>query len=308
MPRQFAKRFIGALVTLTVVSLVTFVALQATPGDVANGLVGDSASVAQLQMMRAQLGLDQPLLAQYAGFVGKAVRGDLGRSFISNKPVLDLLLERLPCTILLALGAITLALIIGMTMGIAAALRAGTKTDMLLMSGAALGLAIPTFWSALVLMLIFSVNWRVLPLIGIDNPLGFVLPSITLALPTAAAIARLMRASLLDVLRSDYVRTANAKGLLPQRVLTHHVVRNSLLPVVTMLGLHLGHLLGGAFIVETIFALPGLGRLMVQAIFDRDYPIVLGATLFIAALYIVINFLVDLAHGWFDPHVAQEAI
>jgi ABC-type dipeptide/oligopeptide/nickel transport system permease component len=298
----------GALVTLAVVSFITFVALQATPGDVVSGLVGDSASVAQLQTMRAQLGLDQSLPVQYAAFVSKAVRGDLGRSFISNKPVLDLLLERLPCTIVLALSAITLALIIGMTMGIAAALRAGTKTDLLLMSGAALGLAIPTFWSALVLMLIFSVNWRVLPLIGIDNPFGFVLPSITLALPTAAAIARLMRASLLDVLRSDYVRTANAKGLLPQRVLMHHVVRNSLLPVVTMLGLHLGHLLSGAFIVETIFALPGLGRLVVQAIFDRDYPIVLGATLFSAALYIVINFLVDLAHGWLDPHVAQEAI
>ncbi|CAG0946077.1 partial Dipeptide transport system permease protein DppB, partial [Anaerolineae bacterium] len=141
-----------------------------------------------------------------------------------------------------------------------------------------------------------------------DNLQGFILPSIVLALPTAAVIARLMRSSLLDGLSSDYVRTAHSKGLLPQRVLTHHILRNSLLPVVTMLGLHLGHLLGGAFIVETIFALPGLGRLTVQAIFDRDYPTVLGATLVIAALYVVINFLVDLAHGWLDPQVAHEAI
>ncbi len=308
MTIQLARRLLGAATTLAVVSLITLVALQATPGDAATGMVGDSASTMQLQTMRAQLGLDQPLPVQYATYIVKALRGDLGHSYISNKPVLDLMLERLPCTIVLALCAITLALMIGMTMGIAAALRAGTKTDTLLMSGAALGLAIPTFWSALVLMLIFSVNLRVLPLIGIDHPLGFVLPSITLALPTAAAIARLMRSSLLDVLRSDYVRTAHAKGLMPRRVLTHHIVRNSLLPVVTMLGLHLGHLLGGAFIVETIFALPGLGRLTVQAIFDRDYPLVLGATLFIAAMYVIINFLVDLAHGWLDPHVAHEAI
>lgn len=308
MAKQIVRRLLGALATLFVVCLVTFAALQVTPGDTASALVGDNASAAQLQAVRAQLGLDQPLLARYLAFLGNLTRGDLGRSFISNKPVLDLLLERLPCTILLALSATTLALSLGMLIGIAAALRAGTKTDALLMGSAALGLAIPTFWSALVLMMIFSVRLRLFPLIGAENVQSFVLPSVTLALPTAAAIARLMRSSLLDVLQSDYVRTARAKGLMPQHVLTQHVVRNSLLPVVTLLGLHLGHLFGGAFIVETIFALPGLGRLTVQAIFDRDYPIVLGATLVIAVMYVVINFIVDLAHGWLDPQIAHEAI
>ena len=308
MTRQLAKRFIGAIATLVLVCFVAFVALQATPGDAASALVGDSASTAQLETVRAQLGLDQPLLAQFAAFIGNALRGDLGHSLISNKPVTDLLLERMPCTILLAFIATAIAFILGMVIGIAAALRAGTRTDTLLMSSAALGLAIPTFWSALVLMLIFSVRLRWLPLIGADSLTSFVLPSIALALPTAAAIARLMRSSLLDVLRSDYVRTAHAKGLMPQHVPAHHIVRNSLVPVVTLLGLHLGHLLSGAFIVETIFALPGLGRLIVQAIFDRDYPIVLGATLVIATMYIAINFIVDFAHGWLDPQVAHEAL
>jgi peptide/nickel transport system permease protein len=307
MNKHLLRRIIGALVTVIAVTFITFVALDTT-GDAASALVGESASAEQLQALRAQLGLDQPLIVRYVIFLANLARGDLGRSLVSNKPVLDLLLERLPCTILLALIASALALLLGMAIGIGAAVRAGTKTDTLLMSGAALGLAVPTFWSGLVLMMIFSVRWRLLPLIGAENIQSFVLPSIALALPTAAAIARLMRSSMLDVLRSDYVRVAHAKGLMPQRVLTHHVVRNSLLPVVTMLGLNLGYLLGGAFIVETIFALPGLGRLIVQAIFDRDYPLVLGATLMIAVIYVVINFVVDVAHGWLDPQVAHEAI
>ena len=307
MNKNLLRRILGALVTVIAVTFITFVALDTT-GDAASALVAESGSAAQLQALRAQLGLDQPLIVRYAIFLANLARGDLGRSLVSNKPVLDLLLERLPCTILLALIASALAMLLGMAIGIGAAVRAGTKTDTLLMSGAALGLAVPTFWSALVLMMIFSVRWRLLPLIGAENIQSFVLPSITLALPTAAAIARLMRSSMLDVLRSDYVRVAHAKGLMPQRVLTQHVVHNSLLPVVTILGLNLGYLLGGAFIVETIFALPGLGRLIVQAIFDRDYPIVLGATLMIAVMYVVINFVVDVAHGWLDPQVAHEAI
>ena len=307
MNKHLFRRIIGALVTVIAVTFITFVALDTT-GDAASALVGESASVSQLQALRAQLGLDQPLIVRYAMFLANLAHGDLGRSLVSNKPVLDLLLERLPCTILLALIASALAMLLGMAIGIGAAVRAGTKTDTLLMGGAALGLAVPTFWSALMLMMIFSVRWRLLPLIGAENIQSFVLPSIALALPTAATIARLMRSSLLDVLRSDYVRVAHAKGLMPQRVLTRHALRNSLLPIVTMLGLNLGYLLGGAFIIETIFALPGLGRLIVQAIFDRDYPIVLGATLMIAVMYVVINFVVDVAHGWLDPQVAHEAI
>ena len=308
MMRSLTHRLLAAFATLLAVSVVTFVALEAVPGDAASGLAGDSASAQQVQAVRAELGLDQPLLVRYEGFLGNLLHGDLGHSLVSNRAVLDLLLERLPCTLILAVSATTLALILGLPLGIAAAARAGSRLDTLLMSGAALGLAIPTFLGALGLMLVFSVHLRWLPLLGVESAQGYILPTLALALPMTAALARLMRSSLLDVLHSDYVRTARAKGLTPQRVMTYHVVRNSLLPVVTLLGLHLGHLLGGAFIVETLFALPGLGRLTVQAIFDRDYPVVIGATLALAGMYILINLAVDLAHGRLDPQVAGDAI
>ena len=309
MVKHLARRLVGTLVTLLVVSLITFVALMATPGDAASAMIGESASSAQLQALRAELGLDQPLPVRYGAFLANLVlRGDLGRSLVSNREVSALLLERLPYTFALALSAIALAAALGTTIGTAAAVRAGAKLDTALMGGAALGLAVPTFWSALLLMMLFSLRLRWLPVVGAESWQHLVLPVITLALPTAAIIARLVRSSLLDVLGADYVRTAYAKGLAPRRVLVRHMLRNSLIPVVTVLGLHLGHLLGGAFVVETIFGWPGLGRLTVQAIFDRDYPVVLGATLTVAVIYLAINFLVDLGQGWLDPQVAHEAI
>ncbi len=309
MAKHLARRLVGTALTLLVVSLVTFVALMATPGDAASAMVGESASAEQMQALRAQLGLDQPLPVRYATFLADLLlRGDLGRSLISNKPVSDLLLERLPYTFILAIAAIALATILGMLAGIAAAVRAGTLADTLLMGGAALGLAVPTFWSALLLMMLFSLQLRWLPVVGAESWRHLILPAVTLALPTAAVVARLIRSSLLDVLHADYVRTAYAKGLASRRVLTRHILRNSLIPVVTVLGLHLGYLLGGAFVVETIFGWPGLGRLTVQAIFDRDYPVIMGTALTIALIYMAINLLVDVAQGWLDPQVAHEAI
>ncbi len=309
MGRVLARRLGGTLVTLIVISLVTFVALMSAPGDTASALVGENASAAQLEAVRAELGLDQPLLIQYGSFLANlTLRGDLGRSHMSNRPVSELVLERLPYTLLLALAAILLAALIGPLLGGAAAIRSGTVWDTLLMTGAALGLALPTFWSALLLIMLFALRLHWLPVVGAESWQHLILPTITLALPTAAAVARLMRSSVLDVLGADYVRTAHAKGLTPRRVLHLHVVRNSLIPVVTVLGLHLGYLIGGAFVVETIFGWPGVGRLIVQAIFDRDYPVVMGATLVIAALYISINLLVDLAHGWLDPQIGHAAV
>lgn len=309
MARHLARRLGGTMLTLLVVSAITFVALMATPGDAASAMIGDSASASQLQALRAQMGLDQPLPVRYGAFLTNLIlRGDLGRSTMSNRPVIELLMERLPYTGALALTAIGLAAMVGALLGTAAAIKTGTLMDTALMGGAALGLAVPTFWSALLLMMLFSLRLRWLPVVGAENWQYMILPAVTLALPTAAVVARMVRASLLDVFGADYVRTAYAKGLAPTRVLVHHIVRNSLIPVVTVLGLHLGHLLGGAFIVESIFGWPGLGRLTVQAIFDRDYPVVMGATLTVAVMYLLINFLIDLAHGWLDPQVAHEAI
>ncbi len=309
MGRQLARRLAGTALTLLVVSLVTFFALASAPGDAASAMVGDSSSRQQLQTLRAQLGLDQPLPVRYGAFLADLVlHGDLGRSLVTNRSVTELLLERLPYTFVLALAAIGLATALGILLGTAAALRAGTVVDTLLMGGAAVGLAVPTFWSGLLLIMFFSLTLHWLPVVGADSWRNLVLPAVTLALPTAAVAARLVRSSLLDVFGADYVRTAHAKGLPPRYVLTRHVVRNSLIPVVTVLGMHLGHLLGGAFVVETIFGWPGLGRLTVQAIFDRDYPVVMGATLLVAVIFVVANLAVDMMHGRLDPRIANDAI
>lgn len=304
-----ARRLAGTLLALLAISLVVFVALAATPGDAAVALAGDSASTAQLQELRRQMGLDRPLPVRYAAFLGDAVlRGDLGRSLVSNRPVAGLVLERLPYTIALALSAVSVAILTGGAVGAVAALRASTVADTVIMSGAALGMAVPTFWSGLLLILVFSQGLRWLPVTGAETPKHLILPAVALALPTAAALARLTRAGLLEVLAADHVRTAHAKGLPPRSVLRHHVLRNGAVPMVAVLGLQLGHLLGGAFIVESIFGWPGLGRLTVQAIFDRDYPVVMGAALAAATMYLGVTLLVDLVHGWLDPQVAQGAV
>ncbi len=309
MGKLLVRRLGGTLLTLAVISLVTYAALMTAPGDTASGLIGDSASEAQLQAVRAEMGLDQPLLARYGSFLSSLLlRGDLGRSLVSHRPVTELVLERLPYSVVLALAAVALAALVGTLLGCAAAVRSGTKWDTLLMGGAAIGLALPTFWTSLLLIMFFALRLHWFPVVGAESWQHLVLPTVTLAAPTAAAVARLMRSSLLDVLRSDYVRTAHAKGVSPRQVWHLHVVRNSLIPVVTMLGLYLGHLLGGAFVVETIFGWPGVGRMIVQGIFDRDYPVVMGATLILASLYIVTNLVVDVAHGWLDPHSGHAAI
>lgn len=309
MVHYVARRAAGSLAVLLAVSLVVFLALGATSGDAAVAMAGDSASASQLQALRVELGLDRSPAVRYAAFLaGIVTRGDLGRSLVSSRPVADLVLARLPYTVALALAAVTLAAALGGLIGVLSALRAGTATDTVLMAGAALGLAVPTFWSGLLLILLFSLRLRWLPVTGAGSPTHLILPAVTLALPTAAAVARLVRAGLLDVLAADYVRTAHAKGLTPRHVMARHVLRNGLVPVTSVLGLQLGHLLGGAFIVESIFAWPGLGRLAVQAIFDRDDPVVLGAALAAAAMYLVVNLGVDLAHGWLDPRVGREAV
>lgn len=302
------RRLAGLGLVLLAVTFITFMALAAAPGDAAGAMVGDSASAEQMALLRQSLGLDGPLLARYQSFMADLLRGDLGRSLVSGRPVSQLLLERLPYTALLAVSAIGLAVLLGAPLGMAAALRAGTRLDTALMGGAALGLAVPTFWSSLLLMLLFSLHLRWLPVAGAGSLRHLVLPAVVLALPTAAIVARLLRASLLDTLHADFVRTAHAKGLTASGVFGGHVLRNSLIPVLTVLGLQLGHLLGGAFVVETIFGWPGVGRLTVQAIFDRDTPVVLGAAITIAAIYLLINLAVDLAHSVLDPRVGQSAV
>jgi ABC-type dipeptide/oligopeptide/nickel transport system permease component len=302
------RRLGGTLVVLLAVSLIVFVMLGATPGDAAETLIGDSASADQLAALRREMGLDLPLGERYLDFLTGAVQGDLGQSLITGRPVGELLAERLPHTVVLALMATAVATALGMAIGTGAALRAGSVGDTLLMGITSLGLAVPTFWSALLLMMVFSLRLQWLPVVGDGGWRHLILPTVTLAFPTMAVVARLMRTSVLDALQAPHVRTAHAKGLRPRWVLGRHVLRNSLIPVLTMLGLHLGHLMGGAFIVETIFGWPGVGRLMVQGIFDRDLPVVMGAALVVAAVYLALNLSVDVLQGWLDPRVASQAL
>lgn len=308
MARRLLYRLIGAALVLLAVSFVTFAALMWTPGDAAQALAGESASAEQIGALRAQLGLDRPFLARYLAFVGGAARGDLGASLVSHRSVIALIAERLPYTVGLAVLAILIATLAGSAVGMVAAARAGSTFDTLLMAASLAGLAVPSFWLALMLTLLFSLKLHWLPVAGATGPKNWVLPVIALALPTAAMVARLVRSGMTGVLRSEYIRTAHAKGLAGHQVYVHHALRNSLIPLLSVLGLHLGHLLGGAFVIETLFGWPGLGRLAVDAIFDRDAPVVLGCSLAIAAMYLLVNLLVDIVHARLDPRVAQEAI
>ena len=297
------------MVVLAAVSLAIFIALTYVPGDAADSLLGQSASAGQLAALRQEMGLDDPLPVRYARFVtGAVLHGDLGRSVVSGRAVSDLLAERFGPTAVLALTAIALAVALGTTAGSMAATHPGSRLDLAVMGVSSLGMAVPTYWLSLLLVMLFSLKLRWLPVAGAGSLAHLILPAVTLALPTAAVVARLIRSSLLDVLHADFLRTAHAKGLPARLVFRDHALRNSLIPVVTLLGLHLGHLLGGAFVIETIFAWPGLGRLTVQAIFDRDLPVVLGAALLVAAINVAINLGVDLLHAILDPRVGRSAL
>jgi len=309
MLRFLLRRLAGAVVVLIAVSFLTFALLDLAPGDAAETLVGEYASADQLATVRHEMGLDAPLVSRYLRFASAAIlRGDLGRSLVSGRQVRELVTERFTHTVTLALVAVSLALAVGTLIGIAAAARPGGYLDLAVMSATTLGLSLPTFWVALLLIMVFSLHLGWLPVVGAGSPAHLVLPATCLALPTTAVVARLMRASLLDVKSADYVRTAHAKGLARHQVWRDHILRNGLIPVITLLGLHLGRLLGGTFIIETIFGWPGLGRLVVQAVLDRDFPVVVGAVLLIAIIYQVLNLAVDVALAGLDPRVGREAL
>ncbi len=293
---------------LVLASLVAFTILDFAPGDAALIMVGESASAEELAVLRQELKLDQPLMMRYLGYLSGVVQGDLGRSLINGRPVTDMIGERFVSTLKLAFAATVLAASAGLLLGIWSAAHYGRLSDLGIMLLSSLGLAVPGFGFAILLTLVFSLKLRLLPVAGGGTPAHMILPMLTLAAPMAAVIARLSRASLIDVSRAEYVLAARAKGV-SERVVWHkHVLRNALVPVITMLSLNFGHLLGGAFVVETIFGWPGLGRMLVQAVFDRDYPLILGSVLLLAVIFQVFNLLVDLAHGVLDPRVGSEAV
>ena len=300
---QYGLRKLGhtALVALGVVTLA-FAALRLSGDPAATMLPGDS-SVEELAALRLALGLDRPLVVQYVAFLGDAVRGDFGTSFRHQQPALPLVLERLPATLELAFAALVLAIVIALPLGILAAIYRGRVVDMLAMAFAVVGQATPYFWMGIMLILIVSLELGWLPTSGRGGWQHLILPAVTLGTHFAAALARLTRTSMLEVLGQNFVVTARAKGLAERTVVLGHALKNAAVPIMTLIGLQFGTLLGGAVVTETIFAWPGVGRLAVQSIFVRDYPVVQAGVLVLAMSFVAINLAVDVLYGWLDPRI-----
>jgi peptide/nickel transport system permease protein len=303
MARYIVGRLLALIPVLIGVSLIVFSILKFVPGDPAREVAGLDASEEDVQMIRRDLGLDQPVHIQYLRFVGNALRGEFGRSIKSHRPVISELTARLPNTIVLAAAAMTVAVLMGSALGITAATRQYSIWDNVTMVAAMLGISVPIFWLGLMLMLFFGVQLRWLPTTGTGSPLHLILPAVTLGSASAAMIARQVRSAMLEVLRQDYIRTAQAKGLRTRTVVLRHGLKNALIPVVTIVGLQFGYLLAGAVVTETVFAWPGLGRLLVDSIKYRDFPVVQSTILWLALMFSLFNLAVDLLYGYLDPRI-----
>ena len=303
MSRFLISRLVSAMLVIAGVSLAVFLLIHLVPGDPVEVMLGDSARPADRAALRSQLGLDRPLVDQLAGWWGGLLQLDLGLSLHSRRPITELVIERLPATLELTAAALAVALAVALPLGVVAALGRGGWWDRGAMGVSLLGVSIPNFWLGPVLILVFSLGLGWLPVSGREAPGSLVLPAVTLGTALAAVLARMLRAALLEVLGEDYIRTARAKGLGDLRVTLRHALPNAALPVVTLLGLQLGALLGGAVVTETVFGWPGVGQLTVEAIQKRDYPLVQGCVLLISVAYVLINTLTDLVYGWIDPRV-----
>jgi ABC-type dipeptide/oligopeptide/nickel transport system permease component len=285
---------------------IIFVTVRIVPGDPASMMLGAGATEDDVAALRRRLGLDDALPVQYGRFVADAARLDFGASLWLNRPVLASVGERITTTARLAAAAMAIALAVSFPLGILAALKQRTVIDGLVSVVSLIGQSVPSFWLGIMFILVFARQLRLLPSAGSDTWRHLIMPAATLALPLVGVLTRLVRSGLLDVMYEDYIRTARAKGLKPRSVLTRHALRNMLIPVVTVAGLQLGNLLGGTVIVETVFGWPGIGRLLVDAIFHRDYPLIQAAILFITAGFVLINLLVDLSYVYLDPRIRLQ--
>jgi peptide/nickel transport system permease protein/oligopeptide transport system permease protein len=297
------RRLLAAVPTLLGVSLVVFMMVRLLPGDPARVVAGMLASEADVDQIRHQLGLDQPAPVQYASFLVHLLRFDFGTSARTGQPVTSELLARLPNTAELASTSIAVAALVGMSAGLLAALHHNRRLDYLISALMLFGISMPVYWFGLMLIVVFAIRLHWLPAAGSQDPLAWVLPTITLAAFSVALIARMTRSTMLEVLHTDYVRTARAKGLFERAVVGGHALRNGLLPVVTVVGHQFGTLLGGAVLTETVFGWPGMGQLLVDALFARDYPVVQGIVLTFSALFILVNLVVDVLYGVIDPRI-----
>ena len=302
MKGYILKRLFHSIFVLVGISLVVFIILHLT-GDPAALLMPMDATPEQVAQFRQEMGFNDPIVVQYWRFFKGTLRGDFGQSFRHSQPALELVMERMPATIQLTAAAMIIALVVAIPVGIISAIRRNSILDHIGMTGALLGQSTPVFWLGVMLILIFSVTIQWYPSSGRGEIQHLVLPAITLGMFTMARTARMMRSSMLEVLGQEYMKTAKAKGLNPGMVILKHALKNAAIPVVTIVGMELGTLLGGAVITETIFAWPGVGRLAVQAIYNRDYPVVQAAVFLLASIFVLVNLIVDLMYTYLDPRV-----
>ena len=306
MKRFLIARLLLLLPTLFGAVTLVFLLIHAVPGDPVEAMLGETASSADKAALAHELGLDQPLPIQYARFMVGLASGDLGRSLYNQGSVAELVLRRLPATLELTLAAMAIALLVSFPLGIFAAVRSGSAGDRLALLFSLFGLAMPNFWLGPLLMIVFSIELGWLPVSGRGGPANLVLPAITLGTAMAAILTRMIRSGLIDTIHEDYIRTARAKGVGERRIWLKHALRNSLMSVITIVGLQFGSLLAGAIVTESIFSWPGLGRLTLQAIQTRDYPLVQGCVLAIAVSYLLVNLLTDVLYRAVDPRISYE--
>ncbi len=313
MKRYVARRLLLLVPVLAGVSIIIFMVLHLSPGDPAEIMLGAQATQEDLARLRSELGLTEPLPVQYARWLGLVLRGDLGRSIWTKRPVLVEVLDRFKATLVLTGSGLVLSTLAGIALGVASAVRPNSLLDRLSAVASLFGASMPVFWLGIVLMVVFSLWLGWLPASGMFAPYGggdlrdllshLVLPAVTLAAASVTIVARLTRATMLEVLGQDYIRTARAKGLVEWRVVLRHGLKNALIPIVTVIGVQVGYLLGGAVLTETVFAWPGVGTLMIQGILARDFPLVQGCVLVIALAFVLINLAVDLLYAWLDPRI-----
>ena len=306
MLRYLVRRLLLTVPVLLGVATLVFSLIHLVPGDPAQAMLGDGAAPQDVAELRTSLGLDRPLLEQYVTFLGHAVTGDLGRSFRTGQPVTTMIVERVPATAELAIAAMIVAMLIAIPLGVVAAVWRGTAADYGAMTFALAGVSIPNFWLGPLLAIVFAVELGWLPVSGRGTLAHLILPSVSLGLALAAILARMTRASLLDELRELYVRAARARGVSRLVAIILHALRNSMVPLLTIVALQFGAVLTGAVITETIFAWPGIGRLLIQSIGFRDYPMVQGCILLIAVTYVTVNLATDLMYGVLDPRIRLE--
>ncbi len=306
MTRFLVRRLLLTIPVLIGVATLVFSLIHLVPGDPVQAMLGESASPQDVAQLRTKLGLDRPLYEQYAAFAAGVARGDLGTSLRTNQPVTTVIFERMPATMELAVAAMAVAILVAIPLGIIAAVRKGTRVDHAATTLALVGISMPTFWLGPLLAIVFSVWLGWFPVSGRGTIANLVLPAVTLGAPLAAILARMTRASVLEELRELYVLAARARGVSEARAVLAHAFRNSLIPIVTVIGLQFGAVLTGAVITETIFAWPGVGRLLVQSISARDYPAVQGCILLIALTYVSMNLIIDVLYGFLDPRIRYE--